>query len=302
MKDIFEELSRYAQTERDRPLSTMTTLRIGGPARYVTYPENDISLDGIIRFLNKNEIPYKVIGKGSDLLCSDDPFEGVIIRLDRHYNDTVFDDNMITVQAGASIIVLAVEAQKQGLSGLEFASGIPGTVGGAIFMNAGAYKSSVSDILSEVFVYKDGKVEWMKKEDCEFGYRTSIFQKHPNWIILGARFQMTPKEKEEIKELMANRRERRMQAQPLDKPSCGSVFRNPEGKNAWELIQGIGYRGKQLGDACVSPKHCNFIVNNGNASAKDYYQLILDIQNKVKEEYDVELKTEVEMFNWKERK
>ncbi len=300
MDEFYKELSRYGTAEADQPLSKMTTLRIGGKAKYVIYPENEVSLDSVLRLCEKSGVPYKVIGKGSDLLCSDDPYDGVVIRLDRHFHHFYFDENVCTVQAGCSIIALAVQAMKNGLSGLEFASGIPGTVGGAIFMNAGAYKSSMAEILDEVQVLRDGKVEWMKADECEFGYRCSIFQKHPDWSIVGARMTLKPKDPKEISTLMEDRRNRRMASQPLDYPSCGSVFRNPEGMNAWQLIDGIGYRGKRCGDAMVSDKHCNFILNMGTATAEDYLKLCHEIQDKVEEKYQVRLHMEMEMFNWKQ--
>ncbi|MDO4416380.1 MAG: UDP-N-acetylmuramate dehydrogenase [Erysipelotrichaceae bacterium] len=300
MNELYEELKRYSEVDVDVPLSKMTTLRIGGKAKYTVYPENQVALDSIIRVLKKRGVTYKLIGKGSDLLCSDEDFDGVIIRLDRHCHNSYFDENRLTVQAGCSIIMLAVEAMKKGLSGLEFASGIPGTVGGAIFMNAGAYKSSMSDILDEVLVLRDNTSEWIKAEDCEFSYRSSIFQKHPDWIILGARMTLTPKDSKEISDLMEDRRKRRMASQPLEYPTCGSVFRNPEGMNAWQLIDGIDYRGKRIGDAMVSDKHCNFICNMGNAKAEDYLTLVKEIQEAVYEKYGVMLHTEMEMFNWRE--
>jgi UDP-N-acetylmuramate dehydrogenase len=299
MDELFEELNKIAPTSRDQSLAKMTTLQIGGIAKYVTYPETDVALDTIMRLLKEKNIPYKLIGKGSDLLCSDDDFNGVIIKLDRNFNDVIFNGNEITARAGASIIALAVDAANHGLSGLEFASGIPGTLGGTIFMNAGAYKSCMADIVTEVFVYRDGKMEWIPASECEFSYRSSIFQKHPEWIILAARMKMVEKDAQEIRELMENRRARRMASQPLDKPSCGSVFRNPEGMNAWELIEGIGYRGLRKGGAEVSSKHCNFIVNVDHATADEYMALVKEIQEKVKEKYGVELKTEMEKFNWK---
>lgn len=300
MKNIYEELLGYSEVDVDHSLAAMTTLRIGGKASYTVYPENQVALDSIMRLIKERNLPYKVIGKGSDLLCSDDDFDGVVIRLDRHFHHSYFDDCVVSAQAGCSIILLAVEAMKRGLSGLEFASGIPGTIGGAIFMNAGAYKSSMSDILDEVLVLRDGTSEWIKAEECEFGYRSSIFQKHPEWIILGARIRLTPKDSRQISDLMEDRRKRRMASQPLDYPTCGSVFRNPEGMNAWQLIDGIGYRGKRIGDAMVSEKHCNFICNMGNAKAQDYLQLVHEIQQKVFEKYGVELHTEMELFNWKQ--
>lgn len=296
---FIEKLNTIALTKTNQSLSTMTTLRIGGKADYTIYPETDIALDTVIKLLKENNVPYKVIGKGSDLLCSDDDYHGAIIKLDRYFNDVMINGNEITAQAGESLIALSINAMKNGLSGLEFASGIPATVGGAVYMNAGAYKCCMADIIKEVFIYRDGKMEWMPKEECEYSYRTSIFQKHHDWIILAVRLQMEKKDPEEIRELVESRRTRRMASQPLDRPSCGSVFRNPEGRNAWELVEGIGYRGHRIGDAQVSEKHCNFIVNLGHATANDYLTLVKEIQEKVKEKYGIELKTEMEKFNWK---
>ncbi|MDX8420125.1 UDP-N-acetylmuramate dehydrogenase [Stecheria sp. CLA-KB-P133] len=298
MDTLKETLKELAEVECGRSLRELTTLRIGGHARFVVYPHNIVSLDGVMRVLARNGVRYKMIGKGSDLLCSDRDYDGAVIKLDRFFDDTYYDGNVLTAQAGCSIIACSVEAMKRGLSGLEFASGIPGTVGGAVFMNAGAYRSSICDVLQEVLVMRDGHFEWLSAAQCAFSYRSSIFQKHPDWIILAARFALTPRDKDEIAALMDNRRTRRVQSQPLNKPSCGSVFRNPENGNAWALIDGIGYRGHACGGAQVSEKHCNFIINNGNASAEDYLQLVTEIQQKVKEKYGVDLQTEVEKFNW----
>lgn len=298
MNNLYEELKQFGDVDVDLPLSKMTTLRIGGTAKYTVYPENQVALDSILRVIAEYGVRSKVIGKGSDLLCSDSDFDGVIIRLDRNCFHSYFDGCTLTAEAGGSLILLAVEAMKRGLSGLEFASGIPGTIGGAVFMNAGAYKSSMAEILDEVLVFRNGRSEWMKKDECEFGYRSSIFQKHPEWIILGARMTLTPKDSREISDLMDDRRARRMASQPLEYPTCGSVFRNPEGMNAWQLIDGIGYRGRRIGDAMVSDKHCNFICNMGNAKADDYLQLVHEIQDKVYEKYGVMLHTEMELFNW----
>ena len=296
--DLYRKLKRLSAVETDQPLSKMTTLRIGGVAKYVVYPNSAVALDAVISLLKKENVPWKIIGKGSDLLCSDDPYDGVIVRLDRHFRNYYFDGDQVISQAGASIIALSVDAAKNGLSGLEFASGIPGTVGGAVFMNAGAYKASIADILDEVIVYRNCRMEWIPVEECGFSYRSSIFQQHPDWIIAAARMTLVPKDTKEIFSLMDDRRERRMKSQPLDQPSCGSVFRNPENVNAWQLIDGIGYRGKRIGDAEVSTKHCNFIVNKGRATAQDYLALVREIQEEVRKKYGVELHTEMEMFNW----
>lgn len=298
MIDLYKELEALAEVEENIPLSKMTTLRIGGVARYVVYPENTLSLQGVMNKLNQNHIPYKVIGKGSNLLCSDEPFDGVIIRLDRYLCNAYFDNEHLVAEAGCSIIALSYEAMKNELSGLEFASGIPGTVGGVTFMNAGAYKSSMADVIDSVSVYRDGKIEWIQNADCGFSYRTSIFQKHPDWIILAVKMTLKKGNQKEIRELMDSRRERRMNSQPLDKHSAGSIFRNPEEIPAWKLIEGAGFRGKRIGDAVVSEKHVNFIVNENHASAKDFITLVTDVQKAVKDKYDIDLYMEVEKFNW----
>ena len=299
MIDLYKELEALAEVEENIPLSKMTTLRIGGVARYVVYPENTLSLQGVMNKLNQNHIPYKVIGKGSNLLCSDEPFDGVIIRLDRYLCNAYFDNEHLVAEAGCSIIALSYEAMKNELSGLEFASGIPGTVGGVTFMNAGAYKSSMADVIDSVSVYRDGKIEWIQNADCGFSYRTSIFQKHPDWIILAVKMTLKKGDQKEIRELMDSRRERRMNSQPLDKHSAGSIFRNPEEIPAWKLIEGAGFRGKRIGDAVVSEKHVNFIVNENHASAKDFITLDTDVQKAVKDKYDIDLYMEVEKFNWR---
>lgn len=299
MIDLYKELEALAEVEENIPLSKMTTLRIGGVARYVVYPENTLSLQGVMNKLNQYHIPYKVIGKGSNLLCSDEPFDGVIIRLDRYLCNAYFDNEHLVAEAGCSIIALSYEAMKNELSGLEFASGIPGTVGGVTFMNAGAYKSSMADVIDSVSVYRDGKIEWIQNADCGFSYRTSIFQKHPDWIILAVKMTLQKGNQKEIRELMDSRRERRMNSQPLDKHSAGSIFRNPEEIPAWKLIEGAGFRGKRIGDAVVSEKHVNFIVNENHASAKDFIALVTDVQKAVKDKYDIDLYMEVEKFNWR---
>ena len=299
MIDLYKELEALAEVEENIPLSKMTTLRIGGVARYVVYPENTLSLQGVMNKLNQNHIPYKVIGKGSNLLCSDEPFDGVIIRLDRYLCNAYFDNEHLVAEAGCSIIALSYEAMKNELSGLEFASGIPGTVGGVTFMNAGAYKSSMADVIDSVSVYRDGKIEWIQNADCGFSYRTSIFQKHPDWVILAVKMTLQKGDQKEIRELMDSRRERRMNSQPLDKHSAGSIFRNPEEIPAWKLIEGAGFRGKRIGDAVVSEKHVNFIVNENHASAKDFITLVTDVQKAVKDKYDIDLYMEVEKFNWR---
>ncbi len=298
MDQMLERLKSLAETETDRCFAQMTTLRIGGRVKYTVYPANAVALDCVLRTLKDGEVPFKLIGKGSDMLCSDLDYDGAVIRLDRHMTEVYFDGDTVTAEAGCSIIGLSVMAMKEGLSGLEFASGIPGTIGGAVFMNAGAYKSSMSEIVTDVLVYEDGDMKWISSAECEFAYRSSMFQKHPERIILAARMKLERSETAVIEKLMKERRERRIASQPLEYPSCGSVFRNPEGANAWQLIDGIGYRGKTVGGAAVSDKHCNFIINKGEATAEDYMTLVNEIRREVREKYAIELHTEMEVFNW----
>lgn len=301
MSEFLNHLNEIGDVLENEPMSKHTTFRVGGNARYFVYPKSEIGLMRLLELAKENNIQTKIVGKGSNLLVSDDDFDGMMINLDRYFNEVIFEENKVSVYAGQSIIFLAHEAMKRGLSGLEFASGIPGTVGGACFMNAGAYKSELKDIIDAVWVLKDGNCVWMKPEECEFGYRTSIFKQNPDWIILAVRFNLTKKDSAEIKEVMDSRRQRRLDSQPLNKPSAGSVFKNPEGGAAWKLIDDTGLRGHMIGGAKVSEKHSNFIVNESNAKAQDILDLIEFIQKSVYDKFNVSLKTEVECFNWKKR-
>ena len=301
MNEWISHLNEYCDVLENEPLALHTTYKVGGKARYFVYPKNEIALMRLLKEAKERQIETKIIGKGSNLLVSDDDYDGMVICLDRYFNEVIFEKNKVSAYAGQSIIYLAHEAMKRGLSGLEFASGIPGTVGGACFMNAGAYKSEMKDVVEAVWVLKEGNCVWMSVEECEFSYRSSIFKRNPNWVILAVRFHLTPKDPLEIKELMDSRRQRRMASQPLDKPSAGSVFKNPEDMPAWKYIEESGLRGKCINGAKVSEKHANFIVNEREAKAQDIYDLIELIQKSVYEKFNVFLKAEVECFNWKRR-
>lgn len=301
MNEWISHLNEYCDVLENEPLALHTTYKVGGKARYFVYPKNEIALMRLLKEAKENQIETKIIGKGSNLLVSDDDYDGMVICLDRYFNEVIFEKNKVSAYAGQSIIYLAHEAMKRGLSGLEFASGIPGTVGGACFMNAGAYKSEMKDVVEAVWVLKEGNCVWMSVEECEFSYRNSIFKRNPDWVILAVRFHLTPKDPLEIKELMDSRRQRRMASQPLDKPSAGSVFKNPEDMPAWKYIEESGLRGKCINGAKVSEKHANFIVNEREAKAQDIYDLIELIQKSVYEKFNVFLKAEVECFNWKKR-
>ena len=294
-----EKLQPYADVEVNVSLKTRTTFRIGGNCSYFIYPKNELCLLRVMDILKDEEMPIKIFGKGSNILCSDDDYDGVILCLDRYFTDFYFEeDGSCLVQAGTSIILLAHEAMKRSLSGLEFASGIPGTIGGALFMNAGAYNSDMAGIVQEVYVLKEHTICIMRKDELDYAYRHSIFQQHRDWLILGCRLQLQEGDQKEIRDVMDSRRKRRMDSQPLNKPCAGSVFRNPESHQAWQLIESIGMRGKRIGGAMVSEKHANFIVNEDNAKANDVAALVEEIQKEVKERFDIDLITEVEKFNW----
>ncbi|MEG0329522.1 MAG: UDP-N-acetylmuramate dehydrogenase [Longicatena sp.] len=298
--NIEKKLQQYADVESNVMLSKHTTFRIGGKCKYFIYPKNELCLLRITEILKEEKLPYKVFGKGSNILCSDDDYEGAILCLDRYFTDFNFEeDGTCIVQSGASIILLAHEAMKHSFSGLEFASGIPGTLGGAVYMNAGAYKSDISQIMKEVYVFRDNEIVTIPTTELEYKYRHSAFQTHHDWIILGCRLQLEKGVQQDILDLMNARRKRRMDSQPLDKPCAGSMFRNPEDYQAWELIEKIGMRGLKVGGAMISDKHANFIINENNAKANDVLTLIEKVQEEVKKQFNIELITEVEKFNWK---
>ncbi len=299
MDKILKRLEQYCSIEYDKSFKNLTTFKIGGIAKYVIYPNDEFSLKSILDILNENNISFKVFGHGSNLLCSDDVYDGFIIKLTRKMSNFYFADNELIAQAGCSIISLAYKASEKSLSGLEFASGIPGTLGGCIFMNAGAYNSSMSDFIDSVKVLINNEIIWLTNEQCQFGYRSSIFLKNPDWIILEAKLKLNKGNVIEIKKLMKNRQKRRLESQPLNYPSAGSTFRNIGDIFAWKLIDEIGFRGKCIGGAAVSEKHTNFIINKGNAKASDVIELSNQIIDIIKEKYGIDMIMEVEKFSWK---
>ncbi len=283
----------------NEPLYKHTTYKVGGPCRIYVKVYNVASLVQLLKFLKQHQVLHMVIGRGSNLLFSDKEYEGVIISLNDYFNKIRVNGELIWAQAGVNLIKLANDACKYALSGLEFSGGIPGSVGGAIFMNAGAYLSDMSKIVKSVTILDENlNVRELNNEMMEFSYRHSICQEHPQWIILEGCFQLVTKDPNAIRELMDHRKEKRMSTQPWNLPSAGSVFRNPEEKPAWQCIDDCGLRGYEVGGAQISPKHSNFIVNNGYASAKDILSLIELAQSRVKEKFGINLHTEVRLINW----
>lgn len=300
--NLTDTLSEYAEVSLQEPMKNHTTYRIGGKADYYIRPRTVLDLKEILNILKEEQIPYLVLGKGSNVLISDRPYHGAVIGLDDSHSNYHFDEQgILTAQAGCSLIMLAREAMLRSLSGLEFAYGIPGSVGGGLYMNAGAYQSDLSGILIDVLVLKDGQLARMKRDELQYSYRRSIFQKHKDWIILEARFQLHKADQKQISQLMDSRKQRRLNSQPIDKCSAGSVFRNPEHANAWKIVDSLGFRGLRQGGAMVSEIHSNFIVNiEGKAKASDVDDLICRIQKAALKTYGIELITEIEKINWPE--
>ncbi len=275
-------------------LKKLTSYKLDGVTKQLIYPDNVEELIEIIKDLREDNLKYKVIGGGSNLIF-DGNYMGVLIKLDS-FNNLTFDDTNVIVGAGYGLQKLAVQACKMGLSGLEFATGIPGTVGGACFNNSGAYNSDMGYIVTYVKVLTPSlEIKTLYNSDLNYHYRTSFFKDHPGYIILEAKLKLKKGNKKEIIELVTDRRKRRLESQPLDYPSAGSVFRNPEGNYAGKLIEELGFKGKRSGGAKVSEKHANFIVNTGRAKGRDIIKLINKIQEKVKEEYGIDLVLEQEI-------
>ncbi len=300
MKKIisFIRKNNIGKLKENVKLSSATTYKVGGVAKVFVYPKNTEKLILLLNELNKENIKYKVLGFGSNVIFSDKEYDGVIIKLDEFSNVSI-NDTVITAGAGASLVKLSHKAAKEGLTGLEFASGIPGSIGGAIFMNAGAYKSDMGYIVSEVKVLTpELEVKTLYNKDLNYKYRSSFLQKNPNYICLEATIVLRHGDKDQIKKLMETRRQKRLIMQPLEYPSAGSVFRNPEDDFAGRLVESCGLKGYSIGGAKVSEKHANFIINADNATASDVKNLIDYVHDKVKDETKVDLKIEQEFVNW----
>ncbi len=280
----------------DKSFRDLTTVKLGGPIEHLVYPHDREDLKEIISFLRSRVIPFKVIGNGSNLICGEDTFHGVVISL-KNFNNFEIENDTVRVEAGVLCPRLANLLAKEGLTGFEFAGAIPGNIGGLVYMNAGAYKGEMSMIVEEVEVLRRGEIITLSNEECCFSYRHSIFQDHPHWVIISCKLKLKKGNSEDILTLMSDRLVRRKATQPIDKPSPGSCFRNPEGDFAWKLIDGIGYRGYRCGGISVSEKHPNFIVNDGGGRAEEYLGIAYDIIDKVKEKYGIDLIMEVEKFN-----
>lgn len=289
-------LKKHGDYRTDLSFKELTTIKMGGKIEHFVMPYNVDELIEIYNYIKENNIDYKVVGNGSNLIVGDKTFDGIVISL-KHFDDYKVVGNDLYVQAGVLAPYLAQILAKEGLSGFEFASGIPGTIGGLIYMNAGAYKKEMKDIIKEVSVIDDGIKKIVKVEDIKFGYRSSSFQNDNKVIIVGAKLSFTKANIDDIFDLMDDRFLRRRHTQPLDKFSAGSCFRNGDDFFVWKLIDDVGLRGYKINDIEVSSKHSNFIINNGNGTAKDFIEMSDLIRKKVKDKYNIDLIEEVEKFN-----
>lgn len=294
--DLLRETAGADAVFTQESMKKHTTFRIGGPADVFVAPDTVEKAARVIQACRREQVPYYIIGNGSNLLVSDAGYRGVIVQIYKNLSEITVEGNIVTVQAGAMLSMIAKKALAFGLTGFEFASGIPGTVGGAVVMNAGAYGGEMKDVLLEVTVLKeDGSICALDPRELQLGYRYSIIPER-GWIVLGAKIGLMAGDPEKIRERMEELKEQRVSKQPLDLPSAGSTFKRPQGYFAGKLIMDAGLRGFSLGGAQVSEKHCGFVVNRGDATAGDVSALIAAVQQKVEEQFGVSLEPEVRML------
>ncbi len=294
MKEI---LNKYGELLEKVDMKSYNTYRASSLVDYLFYPKNINSLVKSIEFFNKNKINYKVLGKGSNIVLNSNTFHGVIIKLD-NINDVKIKKNIVYVEAGKEIATMAMDTIKNNLKGLEWATGIPGSIGGSIIGNAGAYNSSIFDFIKTVTILDEKlKIKKLKRDDIKYSYRNTSL-KNKNIIIISCELELCQGNYEESLKIVNDRKKRRLESQPLEYPSAGSVFRNPEGDFAGRLIEELNLKGYQIGGAQVSEKHANFIINKDNASCDDIRKLIKYVQKQVKEKYGIDLIIEQELIEW----
>lgn len=293
---LYERLTSVIGKDRvllSEPMKKHTTFRIGGPSDYFVMPQSEKEVAEAVAVCREEQVPYSIVGNGSNLLVSDSGYRGVVIQIFKEMSGVWTEGTCIKAQAGASLAKIAAAALEAGLTGFEFAAGIPGTLGGACVMNAGAYGGEMKDVLNNVTVLNEsGELRKIEKADLELGYRTSIIAKK-GYIVLGAELGLKSGNPDEIRGLMSELREKRVSKQPLEYPSAGSTFKRPEGYFAGKLIQDAGLRGFRVGDAMVSEKHCGFVINAGEASAAEVDRLMKQVSERVQAQFGVVLEPEV---------
>ncbi|MEQ2526394.1 UDP-N-acetylmuramate dehydrogenase [Robertmurraya yapensis] len=302
MNELISTLNELnvGKVKENEPLANHTTIKIGGPADCFIEPSSLENLQKTMEIIRKTKIKWRAIGRGSNLLVSDKGIEGIVIKLGPGLANLEVDGTEVTVDGGYSLVALATLISRKGLSGLEFASGIPGSVGGAVYMNAGAHGSDISKILTKALIlFEDGNLEWLSNEEMGFSYRTSVLQKQRPGIVVRAVFQLSEGDGEKIKEQMKKNKNYRKDTQPWDSPCAGSIFRNPLPNYAGQLIEEAGLKGYSIGGAKISDMHGNFIVNDGGATAEDVLALIQYVKDTIFERKHIRMETEVEIIGRK---
>ena len=294
--NFYNQLINCIDKERvlvDEPMKKHTTFRVGGNADYFVMPQSAEEVKNIVALCKEAQMPYYILGNGSNLLVGDKGYRGVIIQIYKEMNDIRIEGDRVVAQAGALLSRVGTATLEAELTGFEFAAGIPGTVGGAVVMNAGAYGGEMKDIIASATVLtQDGDIITINKEDLELGYRTSVIAKR-GYVVLEAEYQLQKGDKEAIRARMDELKVQRVTKQPLEYPSAGSTFKRPEGYFAGKLIQDAGLRGFRVGGAEVSEKHCGFVINKDQATAADILELVRQVSAKVMQEFGVKLEPEV---------
>ena len=298
MKPLYDKLLAFSENDQlllNELMSRHTTFRVGGPADLMYFPSSSEQLVSALQLAKEEGVPAMVMGNGSNMIVRDGGIRGLVIVLGERFAQVSVDGEILTAQAGASMAKVSSAAQAAALAGLEFASGIPGSLGGGCAMNAGAYGGQLSDVLVDAQVYLNGEIRTMTKDDLQMGYRTTLPLREGG-VVLSARFKLMPDDGEAIMERMRDLNARRRDKQPLNFPSAGSTFKRPEGYFAGALIEQAGLKGRTVGGAQVSEKHAGFIVNVGGATAADITGLIKVVQDEVLRAFGVQLETEVRII------
>lgn len=299
MNEVYEKLKDKIQIDRIRRNESMqehTSFKIGGPVDIMVLPASVEEIRYALQVCRDHQVPYYVIGNGSNLLVRDKGIRGVVIKIAENFSDVRIEGNRVVAQAGILLSALAKKIMKESLGGFEFASGIPGTLGGAVAMNAGAYGGEMKDVVTGASVLDhDGKVSWLRRDELAFGYRNSIIQQK-GLIVLEVEMEFQKGDYEKIKEITADLTQRRTTKQPLHLPSAGSIFKRPPGHFAGKLIEDAGLKGVRIGDAQVSELHSGFVVNVGSATAADVIHLMKLVQKVVRDQFGVELHPEVRII------
>ena len=302
---VIQALRKFVPEENiclQESMASHTTFRIGGLADCFVQLENTEQLIRVQKYLSQVGVPFFILGNGSNLLVSDAGFRGVILQIGPQMNKVTVEGSVIVAQAGATMAQIARTAMEHELTGMEFASGIPGTIGGGVVMNAGAYGGELSQIVTQVnVVNSEGEIMELDNETMEFGYRTSTIRNNP-FTVTEVILRLEKGDRQQIRERMEELAAKRREKQPLEYPSAGSTFKRPAGHYAGQLIMEAGLRGFQCGGAKVSDKHCGFVINTGNATAEDVRTLIREVQARVKDQFNVDLETEVLFLGWEKNR